>query len=221
MLERHNRPRLARAAQPALSAQRDPAQVDQIRKNLIHRQKVMKRELLDARHCKNAIEHILKLPAPGESLHFIVDRSFQPCDLIPATRRLSDPAIIRRLDVTTLGLNNDNTTTLAAGLHQGKIQECHVLVSHYFAKLEKADYQFLKDEIESRGGRVNAMRTHTKILLLEMTDGNWYTIEGSGNLRSCNSIEQFVMSNDKDLLLFHRGWITDYINSRGDGRRTP
>ncbi len=197
----------------------EPPGVDQIRKNLIHRRKAAKRAFLDARRCKRAIEHLLQLPKPGESLHFVADGTFEPCDLIPATRRLSDPAIFRRLDITTLGLNNDNTRTIASGIDQGKVLQCSILVSHYFSRLEKEDYQFLKDEIQGRGGRVNAMRTHTKLILMEMDDGiNWYTVEGSGNLRSCKSIEQFVMTNDKDLLLFHRKWIDEYINSRGDGK---
>lgn len=194
--------------------------VDSIPGDLVHRNKAAKRSLVDARQCQNAIEQIINLPEPGESLHFIVDGLYEPCDLIPATRRLSDPANIRRLDITTLGLNTDNVECLANGMDQGKIGECHVLVSHYFKSADKAEYAFLKDEIEKRGGRVNGMRTHCKIILMETTDDNWYTIEGSGNLRSCQSIEQFVMTNDRALLLFHRSWIEGYINSRGDGKDT-
>jgi len=193
--------------------------VDKIPTNLMHRRKAAKRALIDARQCNNAIEQIIKLPEPGESLHFIVDGRFEPCDLIPATRRLSDPATIRRLDITTLGLNTDNVDTLARGMDAGKIGECLILVSQYFFSVDRSDYQYLLQELSARGGRVNAMRTHSKLMLMETTDGNWYTIEGSGNLRSCQSIEQFVMTNDKELLLFHRKWIEDYINTRGDGKR--
>lgn len=190
---------------------------DSIQSNLSLRRIPTKRDLLDARNIQNSIEHIIRLPKLGESLHFVVDGRFEPCDLIPATRRLSDPAAIRRLDLTTLGVNNDNTACLASGIDQGKILECNVLVSQYFFRVESPDYQYLKSEIETRGGRVHNNRVHTKLILMEMTDGtNWYTIEGSGNLRSCQSIEQFVMTNDRDLLLFHRAWIDEYIQSRGD-----
>lgn len=195
--------------------------VDSIPGDLVHRNKAAKRSFLDARRCKNAMEQILNLPEPGESLHFIVDGLYEPCDLIPAVRRMSDPAMIKRLDATTLGLNNDNTECISRGMDQGKILEANILVSHYFKSVDKDEYAFLKDEIETkRGGRVNGMRTHCKIMLLEMTDGNCYTIEGSGNFRSCQSIEQFVMTNDRALLEFHRSWIEGYINSRGDGKDT-
>jgi hypothetical protein len=190
---------------------------DQIAEGLLLRTKASRRSQVDARQCKHAIEQIIHLPQPGESLHFIVDGRFEPCDLIPATRRLSDPATIRRLDVTTLGLNSDNVQCIARGMDQGKIGECLILVSQYFAKVDKLDYAILQDEITKRNGRVNAVRTHSKLILMEMTDGsNWYTIEGSGNLRSCNSIEQFVMTNDRALLLFHRAWIEEYLITRTD-----
>lgn len=200
---------------PAAAAAR--VRVDAIPDNLAHRRRALKREMLDARQLQNAITHVLKLPEPGESLHFIVDGRFEPCDLIPATRQLSHPAVIKRLDITTLGLNSDNVACIASGLDQHKVQYASILVSHYFKSAEPAEYQYLKSEIESRGGRVNAMRTHAKLILMEMSDGNHYTIEGSGNLRACRSIEQFVMTNDRELLQFHRSWIDEYINSRGDG----
>lgn len=200
-----------------LSKGKRVALVDAIPNNLLQRRRSVRRSLVDARHTRQAIEHLIKLPAPGESLHLVVDGRFTPCDLIPATRRLSHPAVIRRLDVTTLGLNVENIHCIANGMDQGKVLEASVLVSHYFSRAEKAEYAFLQQEIESRGGRVNNARTHCKLILMETTDGNWYTIEGSGNLRACRSVEQFVISNDRDLLLFHRKWITEYLNSRGDG----
>lgn len=190
---------------------------DRVKKT--HRRNALKRSFLDGRRCSKAMEQLIKLPGPGESLHFIVDGLFEPCDLIPATRRLSDPATIKRLDITTLGLNNDNTELIARGIDEGKIGDCLILTSQYFFSVEKPDFQFLKSEImEKRGGWVASMRTHAKLMLMEMTDGNFYTIEGSGNLKSCQSIEQFVMTNDRDLLLFHRTWIEEYINSRNDGK---
>ncbi len=217
---------LKRTAPRTLKSQTDQAlpagkgrtvKVDAIPDNLAHRRRAIQRQMLDARHLQQAIEHVVTLPQPGESLHFIVDGRFEPCDLIPATRKLSHPAVIARLDVTTLGLNSDNVACIANGLDQGKVLFASVLVSHYFKSAEPGEYEYLRSELASRGSRVNAMRSHAKLILMEMTDGNHYTIEGSGNLRACRSIEQFVMTNDRELLLFHRSWIDQYIDSRGDG----
>lgn len=194
--------------------------IDGIPNDLLHRRRAARRLLIDGRHEKNAIALIQELPAEGESLHFVVDGHFEPCDLIPVTRRLVSPKVISRLDITTLGFNLDNVACIANGMDQGKIGQVSVVCSHYFAKAEKSSFEHLQKEIgERRGGRVAALRTHSKLILMEISDGRCFTIEGSGNLRSCKSIEQFVMTNDRPLLEFHRGWLEDYIKSRGnDGK---
>lgn len=194
--------------------------IDSIRDDLLHRRRAARRMLIDGRHERNAVDLICQLPAEGESLHFVVDGRFEPCDLIPVTRKLSHPATIKRLDISTLGFNLDNITCIANGMDQGKIGQVTLVCSHYFAKAEKPSYAHLEQEIGGRGGRIAALRTHAKLILMEMTDGRCFTIEGSGNLRSCKSIEQFCWTNDRELLLFHRGWLDDYIASRGSNGRS-
>lgn len=189
--------------------------IDGIRDDLLHRRRAARRLLIDGRHEKNAVALIRELPADGESLHFVVDGRFEPCDLIPVTRGLVKPATIVRLDVSTLGFNLDNVACIANGMDQGKIGHVSLVCSHYFAKAEKASFAHLQAEIGGRGGRVAALRTHAKLILMEISDGRHFTIEGSGNLRSCRSIEQFCFTNDRDLLLFHRGWLDDYVASCG------
>lgn len=188
--------------------------------DLLHRRRALRRELRDARHEKNALELIVQLPADGESLHFVIDGRFHPCDLIPITRRLAHPAIITRLDITTLSYNLTNVHSLCDGLDQGKIGTVLLVPSRYFSEVEKPLFAHTKDELEKRGSRVIPGYVHTKLILMEMSDGRCFTIEGSGNLRSCKSIEQFVMSCDRPLLEFHRGWIERYISERTTyGRR--
>ena len=188
--------------------------------DLLHRRRALRRELRDARHEKNALELIRKLPAEGESLHFVIDGRFHPCDLIPVTRRLSDPATIDRLDITTLSYNLTNVQSLCEGLDKGKIGTVLLVPSRYFSEVEKPLFAHTQTELEKRGSRVVPGYVHTKLILMEMSDGRCFTIEGSGNLRSCKSIEQFVMSCDRSLLEFHRGWIETYLAEKTTyGRR--
>lgn len=192
-----------------------PRKVDRLPPDVLKRRRAAKRLLIDARHEKNALELIVKLPAAGESLHFVIDGRFEPCDLIPATRRLSHPATIAALTVTTLGFNADNVATIARGMDQGKVGNVTLICSHYFKKAEAGLYESAVKEIEGRGGRVFGLRTHTKLILMETTDGSYHTIEGSGNLRSCKSIEQFCWTNDKELYDFQRQWLEEYIAKTG------
>lgn len=196
------------------------ARPDSIEENLTYRGPAKKLILQDVRRTKNAIDHVKQLPLPGEALHLVVDGRFEPCDLIPDVCRLSATKHIKSLTVTTLGLNPDNVWTIAQGMDQEQINEVSILVSHYFKSADADEYAYLKKEIEGRGGKVNGVRTHAKIMLLEMIDGECYTIEGSGNMRSCQSIEQFVITNDRALLEFHRNWIESYLDTLGDGKET-
>lgn len=176
---------------------------------LAFKRKVARRRVLDCRREQAAVEHLLTLPRRDESLHFVVDGRFEPCHLIPAVRRLSHPSTITRLDIATLSFNVENVHTLARGIDQKKIGTVFLTCSHYFAKAEPEAFQTLVTELVGRGGRVAACRVHAKLILFEMSDGNHYVIEGSGNLRACRSIEQFTLSNDEGLLRFHRGWLED------------
>jgi hypothetical protein len=188
--------------------------------DLLHRRRALRRELRDARHEKNALELIVELPVEGESLHFVVDGRFHPCDLIPVTRRLADPAIITRLDITTLSYNLTNVQSLCDGLDKGKIGNVLLVPSRYFSEIEKPLFAHTKTELEKRGSRIIPGYVHTKLILMEISDGRCFTIEGSGNLRSCKSIEQFVMSCDRPLLEFHRGWLEKYLAEKTTyGRR--
>lgn len=206
-------PRLFGDLPPNSHAPKKTAKAGKVSDDLAFRRKVARRILIDGRQERTAVEHIMKLPAPDESLHLIIDGRFKALDLIPATRRLSSPATIVRLDISTLGFNVSDIARIADGMDQGKVGHVMLLCSHYFARAEKPAYEYLEKEIAGRGGNVAALRTHAKLILMEMSNGCHYVVEGSGNLRSCRCVEQFTMSNDKALLLFHREWMESFINS--------
>jgi hypothetical protein len=69
----------------------------------------------------------------------------------------------------------------------------------------------LAEALHRRGHSIAAIRCHAKILLMELTDGRHIVVESSANLRSCRNIEQFTMTDDHDLLLFHRGWMLELL----------
>lgn len=231
MLKRTDRKLIARTA-PAVNIGRGSPAVRDSRKitkhglpaDLLHRRRVLRRELRDARHEKNAINLLVNLPNDGDSFHFVIDGRFHPCDLIPVTRKLSDPAIITRLDITTLSYNLTNVQSICEGIDKGKIGNVLLVPSRYFSEVEKPLLEHTRTELEKRGSRVVPGYVHAKLILMEMSDGRCFTIEGSGNLRSCKSIEQFVMSCDRSLLEFHRGWIERYLSEgttygRREGRK--
>ena len=73
-------------------------------------------------------------------------------------------------------------------------------------------YDALAESLTARGHRIAAIRCHAKILAMELTDGRCLVVESSANLRSCRNIEQFTMTHDADLLLFHREWMREVLS---------
>ncbi len=65
----------------------------------------------------------------------------------------------------------------------------------------------LSQELPARGGWYHATRSHAKLLLFALSDGRHFTVETSGNMRTCRSIEQFVLTHDQELFEFHARWM--------------
>ena len=163
--------------------------------------------MLDARRLANAVEHIGRLPEPGEAFHLVTAKQYSLWHVIKAALQLAAPAKISRLTVATLGFSRQNLEELLAALDAGDIGQVDFLFSVYFKSNEKEICERLAHELTTRGQRVVAMLTHAKVLLMETTDGRAFVVESSANLRSCSSIEQIMVTNDAALLRFHREWI--------------
>ena len=167
--------------------------------------------VLDARRLANALQHIGRLPAEGETLHLVTEKMYSMAHIIPATLHLAAPATIRYLAVVTLSFSQPNLIDLLALLDSGQIGAVDFLYSVYFKSNNKEQCQHLADALTARGQRVFAGLIHAKLLLIELTDGRRYTVESSANLRSCASIEQISMFSDPALFDFHRTWTDEVL----------
>jgi hypothetical protein len=179
-----------------------------------HVRRTDKAVMLDARRLQNAIEHIGRLPDPGEAFHLVTAKQYSLWHVIKATLHLASPATIARLTVATLGFSKTNLEELLQLLDAGTIGKVDFLYSVYFRSNERESCQRLAHELTIRGQRVVAMLTHAKILLMELTDGTSYVVESSANLRSCSSIEQITLMHDPDLLAFHHEWIDELMRAK-------
>lgn len=161
--------------------------------------------------CKNAVECLERLPERGEIFHVVMSGRFHGWALVPAVLELARPAKIKQLTVATLGFNDENVDSLLELLNAKQIRQVDFVCSHFFRHSTTDVFERLHGELTARGHRVAAVRSHAKLLLFEMTDGRAYVIESSANLRSCNNAEQFSLTIDRELLEFHRAWLSDLI----------
>jgi hypothetical protein len=186
----------------------------QLSADRLHIRRTDKAVMLDARRLANAIEHIGRLPEPGEAFHLITEKRYLMMHIIPATLHLAEPATIRYLAVVTLSFSQPNMVDLLAMLDAGQVKQMDFAYSVYFKSNEKENCQRLTHELTSRGHRVYAGLIHAKILLMELTDGRSYVVESSANLRSCASVEQITITADAALLAFHRAWINEIMEAK-------
>lgn len=169
------------------------------------RQKVERRTFYDLSKIPNAVRLIRPLPVPGETIHALMGGDFACWDLAPAILDLAGkPA--DELWIATLGFNAQNNWHLCRLMDEGRIANAHVLASDYFAKADAPTFNEARAALGRRGGHLTSTRNHAKVIALAI-GRDFYVVEGSANMRSCNNLEQFTLTNDRAVFQFHRRWI--------------
>jgi len=147
-------------------------------------------------------------PAPGESVHVLSAAKFDFWTWVPAMIEWIDHTA--DLYCSTWTLNRPNAVEFFEIWDAGQIGTAHFLTGLYFKRRESAVYAYLLEGIRQRGGRYRALRNPAKVLLLNNPDRNaWLTVEGSANLTSNPRLEQYIITNDRGLYEFHRGWMDE------------
>lgn len=164
-----------------------------------------KRYFYDLSGSKKAAALIDRLPAAEESFHCLMGGDFHGFDLLIAIRDLADePA--QRLTISTLGFNRHNVSHLCGMIDAGYATDVALLCSEYFRDSDRGTYAYAEKELRARGAQLGALRNHTKIACFQFA-GRAFVVESSANLRSCNNIEQFALTNSQPLHDFHAEWI--------------
>ena len=152
---------------------------------------------------ENAAELASHLPEPGDCTHAVVRGDFVTADIIPLLLGDRSADI---LAISTLGMSTANASMLAGLRASGQIRRLFLLVSHYFSQVDKTGtYRAVKDIL---GDSLKTAHTHAKVILVS-TAPSFFVVEGSANLRSCDSIENLAIWNDEDLLNWHLDWMQE------------
>lgn len=171
-----------------------------------------KRILMNEPGIENAIAQIKELPQPEWSFHSIMGGDFHGFDMIPTIQRLAGKPL-QDLRIATLGFNQRNNLQLCRMIDEGLVTgPVTIVASMYFAQSDPRVFAAAKAELEARGSTLANTRNHAKIIACQAGD-DFYVIETSANLRSCNSLEQFTIANSEPLYRFHRQWIEAIANT--------
>jgi len=184
--------------------ERRPGDVIKLPETLSHRTKG-RRLFYDFSQVAHATRLIRTLPEPDETVHCVMDGTFNGIALVPAVIELAGkPA--EEIIITTLGFNLRNVECLIELAEKGQIKRLSMVCSDYYEKANKAEYAQAKARLDSISATIRSSMNHSKIILFNFPDAA-YAVESSANLRSCNNLENFCLTNSRPLFEFHKSWI--------------
>jgi len=166
-------------------------------------------------------------PAAGEQLHVVSASKFDFWTWAPAM--LDWLGTADALYCSTSTMSRPNAVELLELIDAGRVPgpAVHLFTGLYFKRRETAVYSLVLSGLRARGGTYRAFLNHAKVLLMANADaGQWLTVEGSANLTSNPRTEQYVVTNDRGLYDFHRGWMDEAAarikpEKTDDGQNTP
>jgi hypothetical protein len=181
------------------------------------REKSTKVQMRDARRQRRAVEAVTRLPEPGEYLHIITGQEFAGFDLLPAMLTLTQARRFEALTLTTLGFSKLNLEAIAAMVRSGKVRPAglRILCSDFFRRADRDIWRTGAEQAHRLGYGFRSTRNHTKLILAEVGRRH-FVVESSANLRSCANLEQFTITQSKQLFDFHAGWITQVWQTAED-----
>jgi len=194
-----------------LSEGRDPLETEAMPQARAHR--LSPRRRYERMQQKDALEDVLAgTPVEGESVHILSRARFDFWTWVPAMLDWIDHS--PDLYCSTWTLSRGNVVELLELWDAGRIDRAHFLTGLYFKRRETAVYTRLLEGIRARGGRYRSSRNHAKVLLLANPDRKaWLTVEGSANLTSNPRTENYIVTNDRGLWEFHRGWMEELLRT--------
>ncbi len=119
---------------------------------------------------------------------------------------------IDELYISTFSISNKVIDVIDLLIEKKKIRKLTIIISN-IKRAEKIS-ETLKNLIIKHGkGLVSAKLAwiHTKIICFRIK-GEYYTIEGSGNLTNNGRIEQYLFEKSKETYNFHSEWISNVEN---------
>ena len=147
------------------------------------------------------------MPVKGEQLRLV---TFRPFNSAVFLAYICEHEIIEELYIAVFSFNYEACQLLVQKINEGKIKKVIILMSNYrnaaYRLKEQLTNEILKDH---KNVELFFCHSHAKIISMKTSEGNYYHIEGSGNMTFSARVEQYIIDNDKGLFDFTKGWFTE------------
>lgn len=188
---------------PVNSEGKSPKNITQKDKSLLA--KYRRRIFVKAENINNILG--LNLPNCGETVHVVTNGKH--IDALAFCQNVIDKVSIKTLTIVTYSIRKKTITCIGEWLLQEKLQSAMVAVSCHIKTLNKLCYEYMlqmQKEVPALF-KLKMFHNHAKIALMHTSDDNYYVLEGSGNFSENALVEQYQLTNCKELYDFHLGWI--------------
>lgn len=151
----------------------------------------------------------IKLPKQKEQIRLITKRSFNS---IAFLKHISETENIINIVCAVYSINHEAAQVIDELLKTDKIKKATILISNLRNQAYRKKEELTKKLfIDNPKVRLIFACSHAKIISFETNKGNYYTIEGSGNLSYNSRIEQYIIDNDKVVHDFTLNWIEEIL----------
>lgn len=145
------------------------------------------------------------LPKENEQIRLVTFKSFNAALFLAY---ICEREVIEQLNLTVYSINGDAAKLLNDLVLNGKIKKAVILMSNLRNKAHRKKEQITRDNfVNNPNIELFFASSHSKIMTMKTDKGNYYTLEGSGNLSFNSRIEQYILDNDKKLFEFTVDWM--------------
>ena len=148
----------------------------------------------------NRIED-LGIPEKGHQIRLVTFRSFNAIHFL---------YYIAQKEKINHVLIAEAARLLVEMINKGLVGKTTILMSNLRNKAHRQKEQITRDIfVENPNIDLFFCASHAKIMSMQTDNGNYYTLEGSGNLSYNSRVEQYSLDNDEGLFLFTKDWMRE------------
>jgi len=147
------------------------------------------------------------LPKKNEQLRLITISPFNSISIIDY---ISQKEVITNAIFVIFAINQSAAKKLIELKKNGRLVKAKFIISSIRNAGHKSK-SVAVDMLKFHFKDLIYVNSHAKISLLQTENGNFYNIEGSGNLSFNGRLEQYIIDNDKKLFKFSNEWIKEIV----------
>lgn len=160
------------------------------------------------KHCHLIADlETIGLPKEGEQFRLITRRNFNTVQFLDY---ISKKETITNLKIAIYSINYFAAKLIIDLVNEGRIKKVEMLMSNLRNKAHREKERIIKELlVENENIDLFFCSSHAKVFSCKTEAGNYYTLEGSGNMSYNSRIEQYSIDNDKILYDFTCQWFEE------------